>query len=96
MLFNRNQSPLQPKCLEAVAGNQLVMAFMTRAELLLWPNTNSWGSNRTAALSKHIELYTCLYLDQGPCEIWSEIVGLVTADFGDYAAIPELAEIPIQ
>ncbi len=73
VLFNKNHS-LRPACIEAVAGRQLVISFMTLAELLLWPVANNWGPARRAALTTHLERYTALYPDGQTCSIWSEIV----------------------
>src|ERR1035437_2619302 len=63
ILFKKTHS-LRPACLEAVSGQQLVISFMTRAELMLWPVANNWGESRRAALSEHIALYTTLYPDE--------------------------------
>jgi hypothetical protein len=41
ILFNQCHS-LRQACIEAVAGDQLVLSFMSRAELLLWPAANNW------------------------------------------------------
>ena len=60
--------------MEAVAGRQLVISFMTRAELMLWPAANNWGESRRAALAQHIALYTTLYPDDRTCAIWAEVV----------------------
>ncbi|HEY7391543.1 MAG TPA: hypothetical protein VH640_23710 [Bryobacteraceae bacterium] len=63
ILFNR-QHTLRKVCLEAVAGHQLVISFMTRAELMLWPVTNDWGEARRMALDQHVALYLTLYPDE--------------------------------
>jgi predicted nucleic acid-binding protein len=73
ILFKRNHS-LRHACLDAVAGRQLVISFMTRAELMLWPIANNWGESRRAALSQHIALYTTLHPDEWTCAIWAEVV----------------------
>ena len=73
ILFNRKHS-LRQTCIEAVAGHQLVISFMTRAELLLWPAANNWGPSRRATLEKHIALHLTLYPDERTCSIWSAIV----------------------
>ena len=73
VLFNKNHS-LRPACFEAVAGPQLVLSFMSLAELLLWPAANNWGASRRAALETHLGRYTTLYPDGRTCAIWSEIV----------------------
>jgi predicted nucleic acid-binding protein len=73
ILFNRNHS-LRQTCIEAVAGHQLVISFMTRAELLLWPAANNWGSARRAALEEHMALYLTLFPDERTCAIWAAIL----------------------
>src|ERR1035438_2649063 len=73
ILFKKTH-PLRQACLEAVSGQQLVISFMTRAELALWPVANNWGESRRAALSEHISLYTTLYPDERTCAIWAEVV----------------------
>ncbi len=73
VLFNKNHS-LRPVCIEAVAGRQLVISFMSLAELLLWPAANNWGASRRAALETHLGAYATLYPDGRTCAIWSEIV----------------------
>src|SRR6266496_3753006 len=45
ILFNYRHS-LRQTCVEAVAGHELVISFMARAELLLWPAANNWGYHR--------------------------------------------------
>src|ERR1035437_4219179 len=70
ILFKKTHS-LRQACLEAVSGQQLVISFMTRAELMLWPVANNWGESRRAALSEHIALYTTLYPDERTSAIWA-------------------------
>jgi len=73
ILFKKNH-PLRQACLEAVSGQQLVISFMTRAELALWPAISNWRESRRAALSEHIALYTTLYADEHTCALWAEVV----------------------
>ena len=73
ILFNRKHS-LRQTCIEAVAGHQLVISFMTRAELLLWPAANNWGAPRRAALEEHIALYLTLFPDEHTCAIWATVL----------------------
>ena len=73
ILFKKTHS-LRQACLEAVSGQQLVISFMTRAELMLWPVMNNWGESRRTALSEHMALYTTLYPDERTCAIWAEVV----------------------
>lgn len=71
ILLNRN---LRQTCIDAVIGHQLVISFMTRAELLLWPATNNCGAARRSALEQHMALYLTLYPDERTCLLWSQIV----------------------
>jgi len=73
ILFNRNHS-LRQTCIEAVADHQLVISFMTRAELSLWPVANNWGASRRSALEEHTALYLTLYPDERTCAIWAAVV----------------------
>jgi predicted nucleic acid-binding protein len=73
ILFNRRHS-LRQACVGAVAGHQLLISFMTRAELLLWPVANNWGEPRCTALPQHMALYLTVYPDERTCAIWAEMV----------------------
>jgi len=73
ILFNRNHA-LRQTCVDAVAGHQLVISFMTRSELLLWPASNNWGSARRMALEAHMAMYLTLYPDERTCGIWAAVV----------------------
>jgi predicted nucleic acid-binding protein len=73
ILFNRKHR-LRQTCIDAVAGHQLVISFMSRAELLLWPEANNWGAARRSALEQHMALYLTLYPDERACALWSQVV----------------------
>jgi len=73
ILFNRNHS-LRQTCVESIAGHQLVISFMARAKLLLWPAANNWGASRRAALEEHTAFYLTLYPDERTCAIWAAVV----------------------
>jgi predicted nucleic acid-binding protein len=66
ILFNRKHT-LRQTCVDAVAGHQLVFSFMTRSELMLWPEANNWGAQRRGALDRHMALYLTLYPDERTC-----------------------------
>lgn len=57
-----------------VAGHQWFISFMTRGELLLWPKVNQWGSTRRQELTRHIDLCTTLFPDEGTCVVWADIM----------------------
>ena len=73
ILFNKNHR-LRDTCLAAVTGHELAISFMSRAELLLWPEANFWGEHRRSSLLQHLSLYATLYPDEVTCSIWVEIV----------------------
>ena len=73
ILFNQRHS-LRQTCIEAVTGHELVISFMTRAELLLWPAANNWGEARRSTLDQHLALYLTLFPDERTCAIWAAIV----------------------
>ncbi|MFN0168217.1 MAG: PIN domain-containing protein [Bryobacteraceae bacterium] len=73
ILFKPDHS-LHHKCFDVVSGHQWFVSFMTRAELLLWPRLNNWGTRRRENLSHHIDLCTTLLPDEETCRHWSDIV----------------------
>ena len=64
---------LHASCVHVASGNQLVISFMTRAELLLWPRQNLWGSKRSTELLKPMELCTTVFADEGTCIHWADM-----------------------
>ena len=60
--------------LTLVTGHELVISFMSRAELYLWPVLNQWGAGRRELLLRHLELYTPLFPDETTCHLWSDVV----------------------
>ena len=72
----RESHPLTDVCEQEVVGEQLLISFMTRAEVLLWADANQWGDRRRRRLESHLSHdFTTLFADTRTCEIWS----LVTA-----------------
>jgi hypothetical protein len=65
---------LHEKCLKITAGHQWLISFMTRAELLMWPRVNGWGSRRREELIHHIDLCTTLLPNDDTCVCWADIV----------------------
>lgn len=65
---------LQKKCYDVVDGNQCLISFMTRAELLLWPRINRWSTDRHSLLLQHIGQFTTLLPDDGICAIWADVM----------------------
>ncbi|MGA2116944.1 MAG: hypothetical protein ABSH56_19570 [Bryobacteraceae bacterium] len=88
ILFNRRHS-LRQACIGAVAGHQLLISFMTRSELLLWPAANNWG--RIGRRIQTADAWIASAARQWDCPL-----ELVTTDFRDYAAIEKLNVVPIR
>lgn len=65
---------LHQRSFEIVAGHQWFISFLTRGELLPWPEVNRWGSARREELNRHIDLCTTLFADEATCVIWASIV----------------------
>jgi predicted nucleic acid-binding protein len=61
----------------AIAGKQLVMSFMTLAELRLWQELRNWSAKRRdnffIELDKHYLVYP---VDRNLCFMWAELKAL--------------------
>jgi tRNA(fMet)-specific endonuclease VapC len=73
ILFKPDHS-LYNKCFGIVAGSQWFISFMTRAELLLWPRVNQWGTKRREKLIGHMDFCTTLFPDEGTFGIWADVM----------------------
>ena len=52
---------LYQKCIEEIGDRYCYIAFMTRAELLLWPKVNRWGRRAAfEAFSAHYNVHNAL------------------------------------
>lgn len=73
ILFKPDHS-LHRRCLAIVTGHAWFISFITRAELLLWPRVNGWGSRRCDELIHHMDLCTTLLADENTCAFWAGIM----------------------
>ena len=73
ILFNED-NPMGPKCEAEIGDAQCYTSFMTRGELLPWPNVNRWGEERRQRLLVHIARYTVLLPDEETCAIWADTI----------------------
>ena len=56
-------------------GKQLIISFMTLAELRRWSIERGWGTRRQAWLERYLsQNYTVHYADDALCREWAEIV----------------------
>ena len=56
-----------------LAGNLLVISFMTLAELYRWPLERGWSLNRRALLERHLSDFVVYPFNQALCQKWAEI-----------------------
>jgi tRNA(fMet)-specific endonuclease VapC len=56
-----------------VAGQTLVISFMTVAELRLWPLRNNWGEDRRRELEAHMAQFTVIESDDELCLWWAQV-----------------------
>jgi tRNA(fMet)-specific endonuclease VapC len=73
VIFKTNH-PLRPAALDATDGHELYIAFMTKAEVLVWPMNNDWGARRRAELSEHLSEFTTLLPDDDSPRYWAEVM----------------------
>jgi predicted nucleic acid-binding protein len=57
-----------------LAGEGLVISFMTLAELDRWPLEHNWGSKRQEQLRRHMSTFTVYYADRALCQWWAVVV----------------------
>jgi len=56
---------------KALVGNDLVLSFMTVAELEEWPLRNNWGWARRKQLAQYIATYRVVYVNRELCRIFA-------------------------
>jgi tRNA(fMet)-specific endonuclease VapC len=55
-------------------GKQLVVSFMTVAELKRWAIKKRWGENRTARLNQQLRQVIVYPVDLALCQRWAEVI----------------------
>ncbi len=72
----KTSHPLRPAALDATDGHELFIAFMTKAEILIWPMNNAWGARRRAELTDHLSEFTTLLPDDASPRYWAEVMAV--------------------
>lgn len=57
-----------------LSGRQLVVSFMTVAELYRWSEEKNWGAKRITALEEHLRKFVVCPVDPNLCRIWGCIM----------------------
>ena len=70
-IFNRHS--LSAPYLDLVAGNELVISFMTLAELRLGVMQANWGPRRRAQLDEYLDHYRIHFPDKPSCDTWARV-----------------------
>lgn len=70
-LFKRDSRAEQYRPL--LIGNELVISFMTLAELYRWALARHWGQERTARLEVHLRSFAIHPFDTGLCKVWASV-----------------------
>jgi tRNA(fMet)-specific endonuclease VapC len=60
--------------LDILEDNELVISFMTRAELRLGACLASWGARKIAALEAHLAGYGICFPDEELCDLWADVM----------------------
>ncbi len=66
--------PAAEAYLDLLHGHDLVISFMTRAELRLGAGKANWGPRRLAALEDHLMSYGICFPDERLCDLWAEVM----------------------
>ena len=56
-----------------LAGNTLVLSFMTVAELDRWVIQRQWGEERRSWLNRYLEPFVTLPFNRALCTSWAEV-----------------------
>jgi len=65
--------PLAASFFPLLQGHQLVISFMTRAELRFGARKAGWGPGRWAALEGYIARYGICFPDAAMCDLWADV-----------------------
>ncbi len=57
-----------------LAGKDMIISFMTLAELRQWPLQKNWGKARQQKLEEYLQRFTVLHSDDELCLKWAEVV----------------------
>lgn len=55
-------------------GRQVLISFMTVAELKFWAAERGWGPKTCERLERFLEGFTVLYQDRALCEVWGVVM----------------------
>lgn len=56
-----------------LVGNELIISFMTLAELFRWALARHWGHERTLQLEAHLRSFAIHPFDPALCRVWAKV-----------------------
>jgi tRNA(fMet)-specific endonuclease VapC len=56
-----------------LSGHELVLSFMTVAELFQWAILRQWGDHRLARLEQYLSNYVVIPVDRFLCQEWAKV-----------------------
>jgi tRNA(fMet)-specific endonuclease VapC len=65
--------PLAPRYVELLADNEVVLSFVTLAEMRLGALKARWGSRKRNLLERYLSRFTVCYPGDRLCALWAEV-----------------------
>ena len=71
LVFKRH--PYSEPYLELLDNEQLIISFMTLAELQLWPLRANWGARRRSIFDRYLDSFSISYCHFALCQVWAQV-----------------------
>src|SRR5713101_5860331 len=68
-----NWHSMAPRYSDALRGSELILSFMSIAELRMGAISAGWGSRRRLLLERFIQRFELVYADNDLCTVWAKI-----------------------
>ncbi len=68
-----NWHSLAPQFADALRGSELILSFMTVAELRMGAISAGWGGRRRVLLEQFMQRFQLVYADNDLCTVWARI-----------------------
>ena len=68
-----NWHSLAQRYSDALRGSELILSFMTIAELRMGAISAGWGSRRRLLLERFMQRFELVYADNDLCSVWARI-----------------------
>ena len=68
-----NWHSLVPQFADALRGSELILSFMTVAELRMGAISAGWGGRRRVLLEQFMQRFELVYADNDLCTVWARI-----------------------